>query len=229
MSSSNKLILYSYWRSSCSWRVRAVLEYKKIPYENRPISLASNEQCSEEFKKINPACMVPALLVPSTLPNGNQEILFESLAIIDYLETTYPQPPIYPEAGIQRTKVISVVEMITSGIQPLQNMATMIIVKKFTDGSKEKALEWNQYWISHKFEQLEKILQSLSGKYTVGDQFTIADICLVAQVYNAIRFNVSLKQFPTIKQLYEQLMANEEAIIKSKPEVQPDAILNPSE
>lgn len=216
-----QLVLYSYWRSSCSWRVRSVLALKAIPYEYRAVSLYTGEQHSEAFKAVNPAGMVPTLLVPTK--DGKHETLFESLAIIDYLEQTHPQPSIYPTDPIQRAKVIAVVESIVSGIQPLQNLGPMNKAAEFAGGSKAKAVEWNQYWISTRFATLEGILQGLSGRYTVGDQLTLADICLVPQVYNALRYNVQLDSYPLIKRLYEQLLATEECIIKAKPENQVDS------
>lgn len=219
--SASKLILYSYWRSSCSWRVRSVLEFKKIPFEYRPVSLYTGEQKGDEFRRINPAGMVPTLLVPTQ--DGGHETLLESLAIIDYLEQTVPEPSVYPKDPIARAKVVSIVEMIVSGIQPLQNLGPMNKAAEFAGGAKAKALEWNLYWITTKFTQLELILQGLSGKYTVGDQLSLADMCLVPQVYNALRYNVQIDQFPLIKRLFEQLLASEESIIKAKPENQPDS------
>lgn len=221
MSSSKQLVLYSYWRSSCSWRVRSVLELKRIPFEYRAVSLYTGEQKEESFKKLNPAGMVPALLVPKK--DGGYETLFESLAIIDYLEQTHPEPSVYPKDPIQRAKVLAIVEMIVSGIQPLQNLGPMNKAAEFAGGDKSKAVEWNQYWISTKFEQLENILTGLSGKYTVGDELSLADICLVPQVYNALRYNVTIDQYPLIKRLFEQLLASEESIIRAKPENQPDS------
>lgn len=219
--SNNKPILYSYWRSSCSWRVRAVLELKKIPYEYRPVNLFSGEQNEEKFRSINPFGLVPVLMVPNVSGDGH-ETLFESLAIINYLEQTNPEPSIYPKNTIQRAKVAGIVEFIVCDIQPLQNLGTMRKAAEF-GGSPNKGVEWNRYWITTKFKQLEQILHSLSGKYSVGDQFSLADICLVPQVYNALRYNIDMNEYPTIKRLFEQLLANEESIIKSHPDKQVDS------
>lgn len=221
-SGSKSLVLYSYWRSSCSWRVRSVLAFKNIPYEYRGVSLYTGEQHSEAFKAINPAGMVPTLLVPRA-QDGGYETLFESLAIIDYLEQTHPSPSLYPTDPIARAKVVAIVENIVSGIQPLQNLGPMNKAAEFAGGDKAKAVEWNQYWITTRFTTLEGILQRLSGKYTVGDTLTLADMCLVPQVYNALRYKVQLDSFPIIKRLYEQLLATEECIIKAKPENQIDS------
>lgn len=122
-----KYILYSYWRSSCSWRVRTVLHLKSIPFECRPVNLFSSEQTEPEFSQLNPLGLVPLLVVQ--FDDGRVENLFESLAIIDYLEQVHPLPSIYPTDPIQRAKVSGVAQAICSGIQPLQNLGPMLKVQ----------------------------------------------------------------------------------------------------
>lgn len=216
---SSKYVLYSYWRSSCSWRVRAVLEHKNIPYEYKAVNLYTGEQNSEEFRKICPSGMVPTLQFETQ--DGKPVHLFESMAIVDYLEQIHPDCSVYPKDVLERAKVLTVVNTVVSATQTLQNLGVMKIIKEWTN-SKEKSVEWSNYWICNRFDYLEKYISQTSGKYTVGDQLTLADICLVPQVYNALRYNVNIDKYPTIKRLYEALMNEPGPISQSKPENQPD-------
>ncbi|KPM03944.1 maleylacetoacetate isomerase-like protein [Sarcoptes scabiei] len=217
----SKFVLFSYWRSSCSWRIRALLEYKRIPYEYRAINLLNGEQFSPEFLRINPLGLVPALQFQTE--DGRTEIISESMAIVDYLEHIVPEPSIFPKDPIERAKVIAVAEAIVSGIQPVQNLGVMKLVEQMT-GSKEKSLEWSNKWIAMKFKRLELMLKSTAGKYCFGDRLTLADICLVPQIANAIRYRVDLDEFPLLKQLNETLLSCE-CFQKSRPENQPDQTL----
>ncbi|KAI2795477.1 Glutathione S-transferase zeta-1 [Blomia tropicalis] len=220
--STAKLILYNFARSSCSWRVRAMLEHKKLSYQYRPVMILKGEHNEDQFQKLNPAQMVPALVVQTE--NNETKTLFESLAIIDYLEHAYPNEgeSIYPaDDPFLRANVLAISEMIVSGIQPLQNVGVMRFARKFAQGDKSKDLEWAQYWIENKFEKLENVLKNHSGRFTVGDQFTLADICLVPQVYNAKRYAVNMNRYPLINRLYENGMSIE-SIDRSKPENQID-------
>lgn len=219
LSMSAKLALYSYWRSSCSWRVRAVLDHKKLPYEYIAVNLTTGEQHSEEFKHKNPLGYVPTLQIESQ--DGHTEHLFESLAIIDYLEQRYPEHSVYPADLTERAKVATVVNVIVSGIQPIQNLAVMKKVEEFS-GSKEKSVQWSAYWIGKKFAELERFVSQTSGKYTVGDQLTLADMCLAPQVYNAIRFKVDMATYPTLKRLYDFLLTESGPVERTSPEHQPD-------
>ncbi|XP_045132524.1 maleylacetoacetate isomerase-like isoform X3 [Portunus trituberculatus] len=166
-----KPILYSYFRSSCSWRVRIVLAHKKIDYEYQPIHLLKKEQVSDEYTKVNPMGQVPALIV-------EDKMLTQSISIMEYLEETYPQNPLLPKEPLLRAKVREICEVIGSGIQPLQNLA---VLQKIGD----EKMEWGHFYINKGFCALEQLLAGCAGKYSVGDQVTLADCCLVPQVYNA--------------------------------------------
>lgn len=218
MAVPSKFVLYSYWRSSCSWRVRSVLELKKIPYEYRAINLIKGEQYGEEFRHINPLSQVPTLQFQTS--DGHNEILYESMAIIDYLEQTFPTPSIYPKDPIERAKVIAISETIVSGIQPIQNLGVMRKIEELT-GSKDKSVEWSREWIRKKFQSLETMLESMSGQYTFGNQLTLADICLVPQIANAIKFQIDMNEFPLLKRLNEFLLTID-SIQKAHPSNQPD-------
>lgn len=194
VSSDIKPILYSYWRSSCSWRVRIALNLKEIPYDIKPISLikSGGEQHCNEYREVNPMEQVPALqigiinrfvlllsLLNYIISDGHT--LIESLAIMHYLEETRPQRPLLPQDVHKRAKVRELCEIISSGIQPLQNLIVLIHV------GEEKKKEWAQHWITRGFRAIEKVLSTSAGKYCVGDEITMADCLLVPQVFNARR------------------------------------------
>ncbi|XP_053945538.1 probable maleylacetoacetate isomerase 2 [Anastrepha ludens] len=202
-----KPLLYSYWRSSCSWRVRIALNLKKIPYETIAINLMG-EQHGDEYRVVNPMKQVPTLLI-----DGYS--IIESVAIMQYLEETRPQPPLLPPDAYERTKVHEVVEIICSGIQPLQNLN----VRKYV--GKEKSEEWAQHWISRGFQALEKILSTSAGKYCLGNEITMADCCLLPQVFNAKGFQVDMNQYPTITRIASELETIP-AFSAAHPKNQPD-------
>ncbi|XP_050718777.1 maleylacetoacetate isomerase-like isoform X2 [Eriocheir sinensis] len=202
-----KPILYSYFRSSCSWRVRIVLAHKNIDYEYRPIHLLNKEQVSDEYTKLNPLGQVPAMIV-------GDKTLTQSISIMEYLEEAYPQNPLLPKEPLLRAKVREICEVIGSGIQPLQNLS---VLQKIGDGK----MDWGHFYINKGFTALEQLLAGCAGKYSVGDQLTLADCCLVPQVYNANRFKVDMSQFPTISRIHEAL-ASLESFKAAHPSTQPD-------
>ncbi|XP_074605056.1 putative maleylacetoacetate isomerase 2 [Brevipalpus obovatus] len=213
----SKPILYSYFRSSCSYRVRIVLQLKNIPFEYKAVSLIKDggEQHSSQYRQVNPFGFVPALVITDN--DGKTHTLFESMAIIDYLEQKYPQNSIYPKDLIDRASSLAIAESITSGIQPVQNLELLKMLEKMgIDKSK-----WSKDWITGKFQSLEKVLETTCGKYCIGNTISIADICLVPQVYNAQRFEVDMSKFPTITRIANELEKNE-AFQKAHPSVQPD-------
>ncbi|XP_074605045.1 putative maleylacetoacetate isomerase 2 [Brevipalpus obovatus] len=212
-----KPILYSYFRSSCSYRVRIMLELKKVPFEYRAVDLHKDggEQHLSEYKRLNPFGYIPALVV--TEDDGKTHTLFESMAIVDYLEQKYPQNSIYPKDLIERTNSLAIAETITSGIQPFQNVG---FIKMFDDLGIDKN-KWSKDWITKKFQSLEKVLETTCGKYCVGNTISIADIFLAPQVYNALKFEVDMSKFPIINRIVNELEKNE-AFQKAHPSVQPD-------
>ncbi|XP_031213134.1 maleylacetoacetate isomerase isoform X4 [Mastomys coucha] len=169
-------VLYSYFRSSCSWRVRIALALKGIDYETVPINLIKDggQQFSEEFQILNPMKQVPALKIDGIT-------IGQSLAIMEYLEETRPIPRLLPQDPQKRAIVRMISDLIASGIQPLQNLSVLKQV------GQENQMPWAQKAITSGFNALEKILQSTAGKYCVGDEVSMADVCLVPQVANAER------------------------------------------
>nr|XP_009510095.1 PREDICTED: maleylacetoacetate isomerase isoform X2 [Phalacrocorax carbo] len=190
---SEKPILYGYFRSSCSWRVRLVTD--------------GGQQFSAEFKAVNPMLQVPALKIDGIT-------LSQSLAIIHYLEDTRPNPRLLPQDPKKRAQVRMIADHIASGIQPLQNLN---VLKQMG----EKKTEWAQRCITSGFRALEQILQHTAGRYCVGDEVSMADLCLVPQVANAERFQVDMGQFPTITRINKALLELE-AFQVSHPSRQPD-------
>ncbi|KAL5283946.1 GSTZ1.2 family protein [Megaselia abdita] len=171
----SKPVLYSQWTSSCVWRVRNALHLKGIGYEVKIVDIDNKkDQFSVEFTRLNPMRHVPAFSIGETC-------LYESIAILNFLEEAYPGTPLLPKDLVQRAKVRAFVDIVASGIQPLQN--TKVLLKVKNDKCDEK--EWGRYWISLGFEAVERILSSSSGKYCFGDEITLADCVLVPQVLNA--------------------------------------------
>jgi maleylacetoacetate isomerase len=210
--------LYSYWRSSCSWRVRIALELKNIKYDYVPVHLVKNEQMSQDYVKLNPSEEVPTLCI-----DGN--VLTQSVSIVEYLEETRPEIPLLPKDVAKRAQVRAICDIISCGIQPVQNLRVLRKIMGWYDDADEKTkkkMEWGRYWIELGFKGLEKVLSSSAGRYCVGDNITMADLCLVPQVYNANRFKVDMSQFPIISRIDKTLSLND-AFKRAHPSAQPDA------
>uniref|UniRef100_H2ZQ97 maleylacetoacetate isomerase n=1 Tax=Ciona savignyi TaxID=51511 RepID=H2ZQ97_CIOSA len=186
------LKLYSYWRSTCSWRVRICLELKGLPYEIIPIHLVKDggEQNKEVYRKINPLGQVPALVF-------DEKVMTQSMMIMEFLEEKYKNQGVQllPDDIFEKAKVREICEMIVSGIQPIQNLSVLNKV------GEDKKMEWGNYWITVGFKAVETVLGSCAGKYSVGDNITMADTCLIPQMANAVRFNVDMTQFPIISRI----------------------------
>nr|ABQ02262.1 glutathione S-transferae zeta 2 [Bombyx mori] len=195
----NRVILHAYWLSSCSWRVRAMLHAKSIPFEERPVDIVkTGKQLTEEYRAINPAQKVPALEIDGVT-------LVESTAIIQYIEDTRPEPKLMPDTALQRARMREICETIVSGIQPLQNFG----LKKHL-GTEEKFLSFTKYWTERGLQTLNDLLAKTSGAYCIGDQITLADICLVPQIYNGVsRHKLDLKTYPIVSKVYENLLKEE--------------------
>nr|QUF59422.1 glutathione S-transferase GSTZ3 [Brachionus angularis] len=195
--SSTKPVLYNFFRSSASWRVRIALGLKGIDYEYRPVNLYTGEQLSEEFTKINAKQEIPVLQI-----DGIQ--LTQSIPIIEYLDETRPQQPrLIPQDPIKRAKARAIAEIINSGIQPYQN--TNVLKRLVNEIGEEKKNEWLKFYLTKGFRAVEEALKESSGKYCVGDDISIADLCLVPQVYSAYRFNVDLTNFPNVLRVNSEL------------------------
>lgn len=188
------LKLYDYWRSTASYRVRIALEYKNIPYEKVSVHLVNNggEQHSEEYRQLNPSELVPTL----ALDNG--ETIGQSLTIIQYLEEKYPAPALLPEHI--KYKALEIAGMISSDLHPLNNLRVLQYLTqtlKHTDAEKS---DWYAHWLNKGFHAVETRLKqwNAEGPFALGADFTLADIFILAQEYNAARFNIALNVYPKI-------------------------------
>ena len=174
LSMSDKPQLYSYFRSSCSWRVRIALNLARLEVEQVPIHLVRNggEQHSQDYKKLNPLEQVPTLEIDGLL-------LTQSVAIMEYINDTHPEANILPKDPNTKAKVRMITELICSGIQPIQNLSVM---QKHSQDQAER-MAWSKHWITVGFRALEKVLEKTAGECCVGDEVTIADCCIVPQVW----------------------------------------------
>lgn len=209
-----KFRLYHYWRSTCSWRVRWALAFKEIPCDFIPVNLLNDETEHPDYLKKNPMGYVPTLEILSTEGSHSPSLfLSESVAIIEYLEETVPTPSLLLRDPFQRAKVRQLAETINSGTQPLQNLN--VFQRHSSDPNEQKA--WNQTWIQKGLASYEAQIQSTARKFSVGDTFTLADIFLIPQCYNAMRFDLELSQFPVIERIYKNVIQTQ-AYKMSEPE-----------
>jgi maleylpyruvate isomerase len=211
--------LYSYFRSSASYRVRIALNLKRLPFEYVPIHLlrSGGEQLTPEYRKLNPDGLVP------TLVDGDAT-LQQSLAILEYLEETHPNPPLLPSTALDRAHVRALALQVACEIHPLDNLRVLKYLKHELKVGEEPKNAWYQHWIEAGFATLEQALvrDPRTGAFCFGDTPTLADLCLVPQVFNAQRFNVDTQRFPTIERIYDHAMQLD-AFARAAPGEQPDA------
>lgn len=195
--------LFNYYRSSASYRVRIALNYKNINFETQDVLLVDSdlkkaEQHSEFYKNINPQALVPSLQL-----DNNQKILSQSLAILEYLEEEYPSPSILPENKIDRSYVRQLANIIACDMHPLNNLRVLQYLKNNFNITEEQKITWYHHWLNLGFQSIEELLKNnnSNGKFCFGDEITIADICLIPQVYNANRFEFDLSQFELISSI----------------------------
>ena len=211
--------LYSYYRSSSSYRVRIALRHKGLDYQYHGVHLLKNggEQHSSSYKALNPQELVP------TLVDGDLT-LTQSLAIIEYLEEKYPQPLLLPKDLAQRAYVRQLSLISVADIHPLNNLKILThLTNEFSITQDQKTM-WYHKWITQGFNAIEALLQRSAfrtGPYCCGDQVTMADMCLVPQVYNARRFELSMDSWPLITAI-EQNCLKLKSFIEASPENQPD-------
>jgi maleylpyruvate isomerase len=211
--------LYSYFRSSAAFRVRIALNLKGVPYEVVPIHLlrSGGEQFAEQYVRTNPLSLVPVL------EDGNQ-VLFQSLAIIEYLEEQYPQPALLPSDPISRAYVRAIALTIACDIHPLNNLRVLRYLVRQLHVSDQDKDAWYRHWVEMGLGQLDRIVasRSLSGRFALGDQVTIADLTIVPQIFNARRFGCDLASAPTLAAICDRCMQLD-AFARAEPSAQPDA------
>jgi maleylacetoacetate isomerase len=208
--------LYGYFRSSAAFRVRIACNLKGVSFETIPIHLQKEggQNLKPDYRAVNPQMRVPALRLDSG------EILTQSLAIIEYLDEVYPQPPLLPRDAVGRAKVRALAQIIACDIHPLNNVGPLRYLKNELAQDQAKIDAWYHHWVIVGFDALEALLGL--GPFAYGSDVTLADICLVPQVANARRLKVPLDRFPKIVAV-DAACAKLPAFEKARPEHQPDA------
>ena len=208
--------LYTYFRSSAAYRVRIALNLKGLSYESVPIHLVKDggRNRAPEYRAVNPQMKVPAL----ALDDGN--VLVQSLAIIEYLDDIHPAPPLLPKDPLARAKVRGMAQLIACDIHPLNNVAPLRYLKNQLKHEQTDIDAWYHHWVREGFEALEAMIKP--GPYCFGNAVTLADICLVPQVYNARRLKIPLDKFPKIVAV-DAACQKLSAFERARPENQPDA------
>ena len=211
--------LYTYFRSSAAYRVRIALNLKGIGYEAVPVHLLRNggEQLSDAYRAVNPSLLVPALE-----DDGN--VIGQSLAIIEYLEETHPQTPLLPQDAAGRARVRAMALSIAADAHPLGNLRVLKYLTGQVGVSDEVKLGWQQHWLRSGLATLESLLanDARTGRYSHGDTPTLADCCLVPQVFNAQRFNVDTAAYPIVMRIHAAC-SELPAFQQAHPSQQPDA------
>ncbi|WP_199541748.1 maleylacetoacetate isomerase [Paraburkholderia kururiensis] len=211
--------LYSYFRSSASYRVRIALNLKGLPYDYVPIHLlrGGGEQFSSAYRKLNHDAIVPTLV-------DDGHALQQSLAIVEYLEETHPTPPLLPATAVDRAHVRSIALQIACEIHPLNNLRVLKYLKHTVGVTDDVKDAWYRHWVEAGFETLEARLagDARTGKLCFGDTPTLADVCLIPQVFNAQRFKVDTARFPTIQRIYDHA-TQLDAFERAAPGQQPDS------
>ena len=194
-------VLYDYFRSSASYRVRIALNLKGIAYEQRPISLVNGEQNDPAYKAMNPQGLVPMLEI-----DGHR--LTQSLSIMVYLDQVYPDPPLMPSDPADGAHVRSLALAVACDVHPLNNLRVLKYLKNDLGVSEEAKDEWYRHWVAEGLAALEEMARPHAGAFLFGDSPTIADICLIPQLYNARRFSVPITDYPTLRRADETASAH---------------------
>ena len=208
--------LYTYFRSSAAFRVRIALNLKGLPYEPVFVHLAKGEHRAPAYAKVNPQALVPTL----ELDDGTR--LNQSLAIIEYLDETHPQPALIPREGKARARVRSLSYLVASEIHPVNNLRVLQYLKRALGQNEDQINTWYRHWIADGLAKLEAELTAGKGKFCHGDTPTMADCCLVPQIFNAQRYQSDLAPYPSTMRVFETCMKLD-AFDRAQPSRQPDA------
>lgn len=216
---SQSLQLYTYWRSSAAYRVRIGLHLKGLAHDLLPVHLVRDggQQHAPDYVALNPQHLVP------TLRHGEQ-VLTQSLAILEYLDEVFPQAPLLPSSPQDRARVRALAQLVACDIHPLNNLRVMQYLERTVEAQATRREEWTRHWMREGFAALEALLAGHpdTGRYCHGDTPGLADCCLVPQLYNAHRFGVDLAPYPTLQRIEQACLALE-AFDRARPERQPDA------
>lgn len=210
---------YSYYRSSTAYRLRIALNLKQLtPEETVFVNLKRGEQHGDEYKIINPAASVPTL----ELESG--ETLVQSMALLEWLEEEYPTPALLPEDIILRSKVRAFANVVATEMHPLNNLRVLKYIVEEFGADDEQKLKWIHHWMHKGFEILESMIKDRTDDFCYGSEPSFADICLVPQIYNALRFDVDMSRYTRLMQCYDFAL-NVPEFDMAQPENQPDCPL----
>lgn len=208
--------LYSYYRSTAAYRVRIALNLKSLPYDYVAVNLLQGEQNSADYIARNPQGLVPAL----ELESG--ELIAQSVAILEWLEETQPEPALLPGDPLLRAQVRSMVSSIACDIHPLNNLSVLTYLREELEASEERVHRWYCNWVARGFCAIENSLEASRGLCCFGDTPSLADVCLVPQVFNADRFKIPMDPYPNIRRVADHCTTLE-AFRLAAPANQPDA------
>lgn len=211
------MLLYGYFRSSAAYRVRIALNLKALAYDNHFIHLQKNDQLAADYAKLNPQQLVPALA-------DDAGLFTQSLAIIEYLDETHPNPPLLPKIPVERARVRALAQAIACDIHPINNLRVLRYLTREMGVAEDKKDQWYRHWVETGLQAVEKMLAGnpATGRFCHGDGPTMADICLVPQVANARRFKCDLSACPTVERIVAEC-GKLDAFARAAPDKQPDA------
>ncbi len=209
--------LYTYFRSSAAFRVRIALNLKGLTYQPVFVHLAKGEHRQPDYAKVNPQALLPTL----ELDDGTR--LTQSLAIIEWLDEKHPTPALLPKEALARARVRSLAYLVASEIHPLNNLRVLQHLKRALGQTQEQIDNWYRHWIADGLAKLEaELARPGPGKFCHGDAPSLADCCLVPQIFNAKRYNSELATYPKTMRVFENCMQLE-AFDRAQPAKQPDA------
>ncbi|HPP83922.1 MAG TPA: maleylacetoacetate isomerase [Rubrivivax sp.] len=207
--------LYNYWRSSASYRVRIALALKGLDCTYRPVHLAHNEQFGESYAALSPTRLVPLL-------RDGDKVLWQSLAIIEYLDETHPEPPLLPADAAARARVRALAYDVACEIHPLNNLRVLRYLVHELDVSEADKNRWYRHWVESGLESVERQLALAPATYCHGERPTLADCALVPQIFNARRFDCRTDHVPHVMRVFDACMKLD-AFERTRPEACPDA------
>lgn len=211
----SKPVLYGYFRSSAAYRVRSALAWKGIEYETRPIHLVKGEQRSDAYLDVNPQGLVPSLLIDGLT-------LGQSMAILEYLEETRPEPALLPADPAGRAAVRWMANLIAADIHPINNTRIGAYLRGSLGQTDATVQAWMRHWMTEGLDALEGLVGSYGGLFCHGDEPSLADLCLVPQMYNARRFEVDLSDYPKLVTI-DARCRDLPAFASAHPDRQPDS------
>lgn len=209
--------LYGYWRSSAAYRVRIALNLKGLEARHRFVHLRKGEHRADAYRELNPLGRVPTLVEDGTA-------FTQSLAILEYLEESHPEPALLPAGAANRARVRALADLVACDMHPVNNLSVLKYLEAELGVDGDGKLRWYRHWIAEGFSALEAMLagDAATGRFCHGDAPTLADACLVPQVYNARRFDCDLEPYPTIRRI-DAACLELEAFRRAAPGAQPDA------